>query len=51
MVDEFPEHFERLFEQGANPYDAVDFFAGDAELDRQDGFYGINSHVKFEKVV
>lgn len=50
MVDEFPEHFDRLFEQNASPYDAVDFFASDCELDRVDGFYGINSGKAFVRV-
>lgn len=47
MVDEFPEHFVSHFEAGADPYEAVDAFGGDADLDRQDGFYGINSGKTF----
>ena len=50
MVDEFPEHFEREFGQGFDPYESVDLFANDAGLDRADGFYGINSNKSFVKI-
>lgn len=49
MVDEFPEEFEAAYLKGNNPYDAVDLFAVDADLDRADGFYGINSDREFVK--
>lgn len=49
MVDEFPGHFADEFACQANPYDAVDSFAQEYDLDRADGFYGINSRKKFVK--
>jgi hypothetical protein len=50
MVDEWPEHFEADAARGIDPYASVDAFAEDSDLDRADGFYGINSGVKFVKV-
>lgn len=51
MVDEFPEHFEREFEQGMNPYESVDLFGNDAGLDRADSMatWGINAGKTFVK--
>jgi hypothetical protein len=49
MVPEFPEFFANAFAQGDDPYKAVDDFGDDGGLDRQDGFYGINSDKKFVK--
>jgi hypothetical protein len=49
MVDEFPEEFASAFLAGDDPYEAVDGFASASDLDRADGFYGINSNKKFVK--
>ena len=50
MVDEFPEAFDAYFAAGdRDPYEAVDDFAEGCELDRADGFYGINSNKTFVK--
>ena len=49
MVDEFPEHFEEAYARSIDPYEAVDCFAKGADLDRADGFYGINSNKTFVK--
>jgi hypothetical protein len=51
MVDEFPEFFDDdVRAAGIDPYDAVDQFAESNELDRADGFYGINSDKSFHKL-
>ena len=49
MVDEFPEFFAALYRSNSDPYESVTCFANNHDLDRADGFYGINSHVEFKK--
>ena len=50
MIDEFPEHFDDALARGIDPYEAVDCFAEGCDLDRADGFYGINSGQKFVRL-
>lgn len=49
MPDEFPEHFDQAFAEGAEPYGAVDGFAEAYDLDRADSMatWGVNAGVAF----
>jgi len=50
MVDEFPDWFGKSFQIKLDPYEAVDAFSDMSDLDRCDGFYGINSDKTFHKL-